>query len=47
MDLTAQQGLDLLGLLAIVGIMHALVVGVVCTAAGCFKGGVFRSRART
>jgi hypothetical protein len=37
MNLTAQQGLHLLGLLAIAGLMHALVAGVVCTALGCFR----------
>lgn len=39
MNLTAQQGFDLLGLLVIAGIMHALVAGAVCTALGCFKTG--------
>jgi len=45
MDLTAQQGFDLLGLLVIAGIMHALVLGMVCTAVGCLRGGRLRKRA--
>lgn len=47
MNMTAQQGFDLLGLLVIAGIMHALVAGAVCTALGCFKDGVFRKRVRS
>ena len=47
MEITAQQGFDLLGLLAIAGIMHALVAGAVCTALGCFKDGVFKKHVRS
>ena len=47
MNLTPQQGFDLLGLLAIAGIMHALVAGAVCTALGCFKDAKFVKRVRS